>query len=826
VAASISVARNQHYLIKGYYHGDLEKEGVWIGEGAQDLGLSGKVEEADMAQLWHGYSPEGDKLVQNAGSEQRKAAWDITFSAPKSYSAMWAVADDKLKADLEVAHQRAVLDSLQYLEDNAAYTRRGAGGSRQEQVGLVFATFQHGLSRSQDPQLHTHALVLNIGTRADSSTGAIESQHLYDRKIAAGSVYRMRLATESERLGFKVERREKGFFEVKGVSKELTHSWSTRSNQVTEHLKSNGLENTPQNRERATLITRTAKGYVDEGKARHHWQNQAEKFGVTAQSVRVLQSKRQEYSKAQKLKNKQLVLATAIEKSTRHKSVFTERVFDREIADAALGKGLTYEDLKATKLDFFKSANAVELEGDKRDRFFTTAEQLALEKKLKACVASRDRDLSHTVQKKSVSKAVRAYPDMSNEQKYALSHITNPGGVKVVSGIAGSGKGYMLGAAKDAWKRDGYTVQGVALSGKAASGLQDAAKIQSRTVDSLFYSLDRQRALQAHEPLKTGQFNHSPIGKETVIVADEAAMIGTRKMTRLFEEADVAGSKVVLVGDSRQLQPIESGGAFKSISEQVGQAELNSIKRQKEKWARDAVHDFANGRASQGLDAYHARGLLTVTSDRQELREKLIKDWAAAGGVSNPKEHLILANTNREVDMLNKLAQEKRHDAGELAKRHTSINEKRFFERDRILFGQNDNRLKVKNGMCGTLTRIDLLRKNLTVTLDNQKTVTFPKKDYDKISLAYAVTTHKSQGLTVQNSYLLVGGKMQDREISYVQASRARERTKFYTQADSTQQALLGLSQQMKKSNQKTLASERQPLKKHSHIAEVGQQRR
>ena len=104
--ASIKDAHNQHYLVKDYYHSDNERPGIWIGSGAKKLGLNGEVDPQHMALLWKGYSPEGDKkLVQNAGSEGRRAAWDITFSAPKSVSVAWGVGDEDLKAKLERAQQ-------------------------------------------------------------------------------------------------------------------------------------------------------------------------------------------------------------------------------------------------------------------------------------------------------------------------------------------------------------------------------------------------------------------------------------------------------------------------------------------------------------------------------------------------------------------------------------------------------------------------------------------------------------------------------------------------------------------------------------------------
>ena len=268
---------------------------------------------------------------------------------------------------------------------------------------------------------------------------------------------------------------------------------------------------------------------------------------------------------------------------------------------------------------------------------------------------------------------------------------------------------------------------------------------------------------------------------------------------------------VILVGDARQLQPVESGGAFQSVSKQVGTVELKEIRRQKEDWAKQAVHDFADGKADKGLKAYQERGLITVKQDKQELYKTLVNDWASSGGVDNAKDHLILANTNADVRKINQLAQEKRKQEKALGKRHTRIIGETLYEGDRVLFRQNDKRQDVKNGMGGTLQRIDLLKKQLTVTLDNQESRTFSKDEYDQLSLGYGVTTHKAQGMTVKNSYVLAGGSMQDRELTYVQMSRAKEQTRIYAQGESKKKAMETLQSQMERSNQKALARDWKP---------------
>ena len=342
MTASISIARNKNYYLnlaaQDYYH--REKSGVWAGSGAEKLGLTGEIDKDSMGHIWTGYGPDGSTaLTQNAGKSGRRAAWDVTFSPDKTVSAIWAVSDKEMQAQIEAAHHQSVLDSINYLEHEAAYTRRGHGGTRQEKVGLVVGTFQHGASRAGDPQLHTHALVMNVGARDDDSYGSINSHHLYTSKMASGAVYRARLATELENLGFDIERRDDGSFRVAGVPQELTDHWSSRSHQLKEHLEEQGLEETAKNKEKANLATRSKKEEVHEEKLKAEWKETGKKYGLTAEVVRSLIKERKELSEFEQKQNQKKALQEALEKCTHHQSMFTEKELDRALADSPLGSG-------------------------------------------------------------------------------------------------------------------------------------------------------------------------------------------------------------------------------------------------------------------------------------------------------------------------------------------------------------------------------------------------------------------------------------------------------------------------------------------------------
>ena len=297
-----------------------------------------------------------------------------------------------------------------------------------------------------------------------------------------------------------------------------------------------------------------------------------------------------------------------------------------------------------------------------------------------------------------------------------------------------------------------------------------------------------------------------PLNERTVLVVDEAGMVGTRQMAALVKATEAAGAKLVLVGEATQLQPIEAGGAFAALGERLGQAELTEIRRQREPWAREAVRSVATGDARAGLRAYAERGLLTVADDREGARTALIADWKA-GGLQQADENLILTSTNRDATLLNRQAQAARREAGCLGAGTVRVGSETVHEGDRVLFTRNSRVYGVKNGSLGTVLTADAFRETLTARLDGSgDEVTVPLSRYQAVKLGYAVTTHKAQGITVENAFVLAGGAMQDRELSYVQLSRTRGETRLYTDRAEAGEGLADLSRQMSNSRQKELA--------------------
>lgn len=172
------------------------------------------------------------RLEDEPGQRGRRPGFDLTFSAPKSVSVLWALGSSDVRRKIASAHAVAVRDAFAYLEDEAALTRRGKGGVNRERTGLVAALFPQGTSRANDPDLHTHAVVLNVGVRNDGTTGSIDGRVLYHHKLTAGALYRSSLAHElSRELGVEIVPRQ-SWFELKGVPDSLCRVLSKRRQDI------------------------------------------------------------------------------------------------------------------------------------------------------------------------------------------------------------------------------------------------------------------------------------------------------------------------------------------------------------------------------------------------------------------------------------------------------------------------------------------------------------------------------------------------------------------------------------------------------------------
>ncbi len=293
-----------------------------------------------------------------------------------------------------------------------------------------------------------------------------------------------------------------------------------------------------------------------------------------------------------------------------------------------------------------------------------------------------------------------------------------------------------------------------------AENLEGGSGIVSRTIASLEHQWGQGREL---------------LRPSDVLVVDEAGMIGSRQMERVLSAARGAGAKVVLVGDPEQLQAIEAGAAFRSLTERHGAAEITAIRRQRDDWQRDATRALATGRTGGAINAYAAQDMVHAADTREAAREALVDGWEQARATEPDKSRIILTHTNAEVRDLNKLARGRLRAAGGLGDDvavTTERGERAFATGDRIMFLKNERSMGVKNGTLGVLEAVTPER--MAVRLDDGRAVAFDLKDYAQLDHGYAATIHKSQGVTVDRAHVLATPGL-DRHGAYVALTRHRD---------------------------------------------------
>lgn len=450
---------------------------------------------------------------------------------------------------------------------------------------------------------------------------------------------------------------------------------------------------------------------------------------------------------------------------TRSRSTFTRREMDRLLAlhtDDTAG-------FAAARAAIEASGALIHVGRDARglDRF-TTAGHQRLERRMLALAAELDR-LRH---------AARPVPArfhglaLSDDQDAALSHILGASRIAAVTGVAGAGKSTMINAARQSWQAAGFRVQGLALAAEAAAGLKAGARIASGTIHSRLYLWEQGRQLP---------------GPKDVLVVDEAGMIGSRQMERLLHFAQQGGAKLVLVGDARQLQAIEAGGAFRAIADRVGAAALKTVRRQVVDWQRQATGELATGQITTALARYEAAGMVHGHSTDAAAQAALIDAWHRHRIACPDDTQLIMAFLRRDVAGLNALARARLRVNGTLGpdvELHTASGRYSFAVHDRLYFSRNDAKLNVRNGSLATIEAIH--GRSLTVRLDDEpsRPLTFSLDDYGHIAHGYAATIHKTQGATVDRAHLYCSRNL-DQHAAYVAMTRHRQRLDLHWSRES-----------------------------------------
>jgi conjugative relaxase-like TrwC/TraI family protein len=793
--AKLSVGREAYYTRElatdheQYLSGHGESPGRWYGAGTSSLGLQGEASVAGFQALFEGRDPTTGELLGRPHGRNAVPAFDVVLRPTKSVSILYGLGDPATGRAVLEAHHGGLAEAVAYLDEHLG-ARRGHGGVQHVSgQGVLAVGFDHRTSREGDPLVHTHLVVANRVQGPDGRWTALDGRDLYRHRLAADAIYRATYQRELVRtLGVEWTAADAhGNRELQGMSEALVRSFSKRTSQIDaelDRLTADGRERTPRLVKWTVQATRKPKQHETPDTLYGRWRQEAAERGHDADTlVREVTGRTadRDYDRSvsaegagrlfDRLAGPDGLTATA--------STFT-----RPDVLVALGAGLAgagrteLEELA----DRFLTERAVSVVADRalEERRWSTPDLLAVEQRLVTSATGRTGEQTAVASHQAVDEALAAHPTAGTDQQAMVRDLCQGGqGVAVVVGRAGTGKTFALGIARHAWQLDGYRLLAAAPTGIATLSLQGEGFEDVATCDRLLGDLDR------------GQ---EQLDARTVLVVDEAGMVGSRKLTRLLEHAHHAQAKVVLVGDDRQLAAIDAGGGFRALRLRLGASELAENRRQQQAWEREALELVRSGLVEEAVAAYQAHDRVVAADSKPAATLALLQDWWTAyqDAERDPaQEVIVLAARRAEVDRLNSLCQELLAAQGRLGQEQLQVEDRQLAVGDRVVCGHNAiGELGVANGSRGTITALDPHARTLTLRLDGTdgRTVTLPRSYLDgrgrgernrRVDLAYATTGHRAQGLTRGRALVRLTGT-EDVNWLYVQLSRARQDTRLY----------------------------------------------
>lgn len=748
--------------------------------GLTDAQRAGGVADAGVVARWldDGVAPSGAR--GRAFGESGVHGFDLTFAAPKSVSLLRALSADEVGAKaLANAHAAALGEAMEYLAAHAGYTRVHNGVTGEKDLlrlpGLVAIAYQHETSRCGDPHLHTHVIVPNRQARADGVLVSIDGTSVYHEAKAAGVIYQATLRRElHQSLGFEWAPVDPstGMAEIAGVTRESIIAWSRRSSQLREwaahHLDSVQGPLSAAQLAAAQKATRPAKP-EELGWAQLQEQWCADARGLDLDRDAHYAARAARWTAARTPYNRARLASAAeqIEKAAFSRADLVEIIgaqlpVDTEVTPRAIVE--TAVDEIALRLTAPRAAH--EREGHER---FTLARILAEEMAVLDLVDAQDRRSQLWFWDEDTA-------GLSAQQKQVVMAIgDSPWLLQPLSAPAGAGKTTSLKAlAAAARHRQRARVLVLAPTGKAVDvAMRQGAGDDGMTIAKAVQSLrDDTLALDCW----------------TLVVVDEAGMVGTDDLRQLLTATTQAGAKTVLVGDAHQLTPVKArGGMFAQLCADLPWTQhLEEVWRMTDPNEREASLVLRDGdpkAIARAVDWYrkhdrlHCGDAITMAADALD---------AYTADVQLGQDALLICDTTEMADALNQRIHHDRIDQN--AATVTAVRSQQVGVGDLIISRRNDPTIEfhhstpgaeslpsVRNGNRWCVAAIDADTNRVAAERLDDKARAIFDADYlrDHVSLGYAITVHSAQGVTADTSHAVLSESI-SRAMLYVAMTRGR----------------------------------------------------
>jgi conjugative relaxase-like TrwC/TraI family protein len=785
---TVQPERGDYYLTPG---GEpAQAPGRWLAspETLAQLGIEGRtVDGPDFVSLMDGRHPQTGRWLRPEGAGGgRGGGIDLTFSAPKSVSAVWALGDDSQRRDMEAAHAAAVQEAVGYLTEMVPTVRRRYGGQVVEEPAreLVAAEYLHTTARgvmdgdAPDPQLHSHVVVTSA-VRDDGRIVAVASRPIFRSRQEVGAYYRSALAYQLTQRGYAIDAgtgTHGRYFEIAGVPRGLLEAFSARRREVAraaERFRAR-YGRAPERGElrRLKLENRKEKIPATRSDLQQVWDEKGARVGFTGRQTELL------LDAAHGSRPERALEDRVEERLTERAATFEPRELRAALLEQSVGE-LSPQQAVARATAMIAERRIVPLEGGRMTTLAVRAKEQAIERRVARLAEPADREVGETAREiatEQVNDRIAAH--LSNEQTHALRVITGPERAAVLIGPAGTGKGVVIDAAARAEQLTGRETVGVAVSWSTAERLgRDSPALAGQT-----FSVDALTARVEHGRIE--------IGSDTTIYFDEAGMADTTRLDQLTEMAERTGAKLVAIGDSAQLPSIGAGGMFDRLSQLAPSVEITDVRRTMDPAEQRAWADLRAGRSDRALAHYLAKHNLHMTDTRDQAVERAVRDWAKLTEAHPISEIALISDaSNKEIDRLNARAQHYRTQRGELGDLEAEVPGVHYGIRkgDRIALIEPHHergKQRIENGSRGQVLDITPAGEALIEFDLTGEQRALAGEDLARLRLAYAQHIHRAQGATVTRTLVVTGGWQTSKEPAYVEASRARQGTDWYVNRD------------------------------------------
>ena len=743
-------------------------DGAAVAPGSTLVGERLRVPGQNGPLAWSIPKTEVERFEAERRTVKTRPGYDLTLRPPKSVSVLWAVADQERRAAIRDAHREAVNAVVDYYERHACYARRPGGDrGRIDTDGLIAAAFDHRTSRAGDPLLHTHVVCANLTRTAEGRWQAIDGRPIYDHAHAAGYLYQAHLRhVLTTTLGIEFGHVRSGYAEVEGVPRAVVKTFSKRRDEIEEVIAESGYTSARAH-QAATLATRKSKDYdVDALALEESWRQEATALGFGEAEISACFGRARAAEVA--VTSNVFEHLAGPEGLTAQASTFTRQDVVEAIAEVA-GSTLAAAEVDRLASQFIASDQVRALAAapgepgcglwrrdGSRERSpdlarYTLPELLALEEQVLAWASDGFGSGAPTAPPAAIEAALAVRPELSAEQEAMVRAVCSGStAIQPVAGRPGSGKTHATAACVDAYLSSGVPVVGCALSAAAAAELEAATGLLERTG----------RAASTIARLLIEAEEHGLV-PGTVLIVDEASMVGTRDLARLGALVARAGGAMKLIGDPDQHGPVETGGLFRHLITAAGDRAPRLIEnnRQEDCADRQAVEEFRQEFVELALSRYDAAGKVVRSPSAAESYDAMADDWFAhveAGG-TDP----MIAGTNHVRRSLNDRARARMAASGALTGTALTIGDIDFQAGDWIVARRNaarlcstDGRHFVKNGSSGRIAAVDAAGRTLTVHFDVEGTIRLPTwyLDSGNVEYGYARTSYGVQGATLERA--------------------------------------------------------------------------